>query len=137
VATPGRQPDLLGQRVIAFGSIEVAVLDEARSGAEVIHGNETQGARQRALANFKTVASRALVATDVAARGGDFDHVSHLVNYDVPHEPESYVHRIGRLSRAGAAGVALSFCDREERERICEIERLIKPSCVSLRSIHS
>jgi ATP-dependent RNA helicase RhlE len=98
-----------------------------RSGlrAEAIHGNKGQGARERALANFKSGAARALVATDIAARGLDIDAVSHVINFDLPHEPEVYVHRIGRTGRAGASGIALSFCEVDEREDLDQIERLI------------
>jgi ATP-dependent RNA helicase RhlE len=101
-------------------------LKRARIAVDVIHGNKSQNARQRALASFRDGETRVLVATDVAARGLDVDGVSHVVNYDLPHEPESYVHRIGRTGRAGAAGVALSFCGREEREDLRGIERLIR-----------
>ncbi len=88
-----------------------------RSGirAEAMHGNKSQAARQRTLASFKSNRTRVLVATDLAARGIDVDGVSHVFNYDLPHEPETYVHRIGRTGRAGATGVAVSFCDDEER----------------------
>ena len=79
--------------------------------AEVIHGNKTQAARQRALQNFKHGEAWILVATDIAARGIDVDQVSHVINYELPHEPESYVHRIGRTGRAGANGVAWALID--------------------------
>ena len=94
--------------------------------AEAIHGNKSQSARERALEHFKTGATRILVATDIAARGIDVEGISHVINYDLPNVPEQYVHRIGRTARAGAEGVALSFCDREEREFLRDIERLIK-----------
>jgi len=94
--------------------------------AEAIHGNKTQRARQLALAHFKKGAVRVLVATDVAARGIDISSVSHVVNYELPHIPESYVHRIGRTARAGAGGIALSFCDYSERPFLLNIERLTK-----------
>jgi ATP-dependent RNA helicase RhlE len=93
--------------------------------AEAIHGNKGQGARERALANFKRGVTRALIATDIAARGLDIDAVSHVINFDLPNEPEVYVHRIGRTGRAGAAGIAYSFCDLDEREYLTDIERLI------------
>ncbi|MBM4363454.1 MAG: DEAD/DEAH box helicase, partial [Deltaproteobacteria bacterium] len=94
--------------------------------AEAIHGNKSQGARERALDGFRTGRNRVLVATDIAARGIDVDGVTHVVNYDLPHEPESYVHRIGRTGRAGASGVAISFCDdAEEGADLAQIERLI------------
>ncbi len=124
------QPD--AQRAIVFTRTKhganrvVEKLKRARIEAEAIHGNKSQNARQRALAGFKTGRTRVLVATDVAARGIDVDAVSHVVNFDIPHEPESYVHRIGRTGRAGQGGVALSFCDREERPLLRDIERLIR-----------
>ncbi|HEY3358013.1 MAG TPA: DEAD/DEAH box helicase [Polyangia bacterium] len=93
--------------------------------AEAIHGNKSQNARERALTGFKSGAIRALVATDIAARGIDVDDVSHVINFDLPNESEVYVHRIGRTGRAGASGIALSFCDFEEREYLADIERLI------------
>ena len=101
-------------------------LRRERFDVEVIHGNKTQGARSRALDAFKRGEVQVLVATDVAARGIDVDQVSHVVNFDVPNEPESYVHRIGRTGRAGATGRALSFCDRDERSYLRDIERLTK-----------
>ncbi|WP_078011837.1 DEAD/DEAH box helicase [Hymenobacter sp. CRA2] len=94
-------------------------------GAEAIHGNKSQNARQRALQNFKSGETRVLVATDLAARGIDVDELSHVVNYELPNEPETYVHRIGRTGRAGAEGRALSFCDEEERAYLQDIQRLI------------
>jgi ATP-dependent RNA helicase RhlE len=99
-------------------------LDRAGIRAAAIHGNKSQGARDRALADFKDARVRVLVATDIAARGIDVDGISHVINLDVPNEPESYVHRIGRTARAGAAGIALSFCDGEERPYLRAIERL-------------
>ena len=100
----------------------------AKSGleAEAIHGNKSQNQRARALAAFRTGDVRTLVATDIAARGIDVDGVSHVVNYDLPNVPESYVHRIGRTARAGADGVAISFCDAEERAFLRDIEKLIR-----------
>jgi ATP-dependent RNA helicase RhlE len=91
-----------------------------------IHGNKSQGARERALAQFRSGQTPVLVATDVAARGIDVDGISHVVNYDLPEVAESYVHRIGRTGRAGAAGEAISFCDREERGLLRDIEKLIR-----------
>ena len=96
--------------------------------AEVIHGNKTQAARQRALQNFKHGDAWILVATDIAARGIDIDAVSHVINYELPHEPESYVHRIGRTGRAGATGVAWALIDPAEKSRLRNIERLIRRS---------
>lgn len=101
-------------------------LDRASIQAEAIHGNKSQGARERALANFKSGKTRVLVATDIAARGIDVDDVTHVINYDLPNEPESYVHRIGRTARAGASGVAYSFCDADERAYLRDIEKLIR-----------
>ena len=95
-------------------------------GAEAIHGNKSQGARQRALKRFRAGEVRVLVATDIAARGIDVDAISHVINFELPNEAQSYVHRIGRTARAGAGGIALSFCDPSEREYLRDIERLIK-----------
>jgi ATP-dependent RNA helicase RhlE len=103
-----------------------ADLDKAGIAAAAIHGNKSQQARQRALEGFRAGESRVLVATDIAARGIDVDGVTHVINYELPHEPESYVHRIGRTARAGAAGVALSLCDASERGQLRAIERLIR-----------
>jgi len=94
--------------------------------AEAIHGNKSQNARQKALDGFRSGRIHVLVATDVAARGIDVDDISHVINYDISNDPESYVHRIGRTARAGAAGVAISFCDREERGYLSAIQRLIR-----------
>ena len=103
----------------------VRLLESANIKAEAIHGNKSQVARQRALSNFKEGMTNVLVATDIAARGIDVDELSHVVNYDLPNVPETYVHRIGRTGRAGASGVALSFCDGEERAYLRGIQRLI------------
>ena len=104
----------------------VQQLDRANIQAEAIHGNKSQTARERALSNFKTGRTRVLVATDIAARGIDVDDVTHVINFDLPNEPESYVHRIGRTARAGASGIAYSFCDAEERAYLRDIEKLIR-----------
>jgi ATP-dependent RNA helicase RhlE len=101
-------------------------LVRARIGAEAIHGNKSQNARERALANFKRGETRVLVATDIAARGIDVEGISHVINFDLPDVPESYVHRIGRTARAGASGIAFSFCDGDERPLLADIERLIR-----------
>jgi ATP-dependent RNA helicase RhlE len=101
-------------------------LQTGRVAAEAIHGNKSQSARQRALEGFRAGRVRVLVATDIAARGIDVDGVSHVINYDLPHEPESYVHRIGRTGRAGAGGIAISFCAPEERSMLADIERITK-----------
>lgn len=94
--------------------------------AEAIHGNKSQNARQRALSNFKSQHTRVLVATDIAARGIDVEDLSHVINYELPNVPETYVHRIGRTGRAGANGISLSFCDEEEKEFLNDIHKLIK-----------
>jgi ATP-dependent RNA helicase RhlE len=94
--------------------------------AEAIHGNKSQNARQRALSNFKAGTTRILVATDIAARGIDVDQLSHVFNFELPNVPETYVHRIGRTGRAGASGMAVSFCDAEERAYLNDIQKLIK-----------
>ncbi len=101
-------------------------LDKAGIAAEAIHGNKSQNARTRALANFKSGDSWVLVATDIAARGIDVDGISHVINFELPHEPESYVHRIGRTARAGASGVAWSLVDPSEMKRLKAIERLTR-----------
>lgn len=93
--------------------------------AEAIHGNKSQNARQRALNNFKDGRIRVLVATDIAARGIDVDLLSHVINFEIPEVPETYVHRIGRTGRAGASGIALSFCDDEEKADWRNIIKLI------------
>jgi superfamily II DNA/RNA helicase len=104
----------------------VRSLQKAGLSADAIHGNKSQGQRERALAAFRSGRVRTLIATDIAARGIDVDGVSHVVNYDLPNIPESYVHRIGRTARAGAAGIAISFCDYEEAPFLRDIERLIR-----------
>jgi ATP-dependent RNA helicase RhlE len=101
-------------------------LTRARVAAEAIHGNKSQSQRERILQAFKRGKVRVLVATDIASRGLDIDHVSHVVNFDVPHDAESYVHRIGRTGRAGSSGIALSFCAVDERSDLTAIERLIR-----------
>ena len=93
--------------------------------AEAIHGNKSQNARQRALTNFKYRTTRVLIATDIAARGIDIDELTHVINYELPNIPETYVHRIGRTGRAGASGIALSFCDAEEIDFLKDIHKLI------------
>lgn len=90
-----------------------------------IHGNKSQNARQKALSNFKDNRLRVLIATDIAARGIDIEELPHVINYELPNIPESYVHRIGRTGRAGVAGVAVSFCDEEEVKELKKIEKLI------------
>ena len=94
--------------------------------AAAIHGNKSQAARQRVLAQFKSDRLPVLIATDVAARGLDVDDISHVINYDMPRDAETYVHRIGRTGRAGAEGIAVSFCGRDEHGQLRSIERLIR-----------
>ena len=101
-------------------------LDTAGIQADSIHGDKSQGQRERALAAFKAGKVRALVATDIAARGIDVDAVTHVVNYELPNVPEAYVHRIGRTARAGAAGVAISLCSNEERSLLKDIQKLTR-----------
>ena len=124
--------DLAMNRVIVFtrtkhGANRVAEhLSRTGEVAEAIHGNKSQNARQRALEMFRSGKARVLVATDIAARGIDIDDISHVVNFEMPNEPESYVHRIGRTARAGGEGIAVSFCDASERGYLRDIERLIR-----------
>ncbi|MGZ8337788.1 MAG: DEAD/DEAH box helicase [Allosphingosinicella sp.] len=119
-------------RVIVFtrtkhGANKVAAqLSERGVSAGAIHGNKSQSARQAALDDFRRGRSRVLVATDIAARGIDVEAVTHIVNYELPNVPETYVHRIGRTARAGAAGEALSFCDAAERAYLRDIEKLVR-----------
>lgn len=101
------------------------LLDKARIPAAAIHGDKSQGARERALAEFKSGKKRVLVATDIAARGIDIDSLQYVLNYDLPNEPETYVHRIGRTGRAGASGLSISLCDIDERPFLKEIEKLV------------
>jgi ATP-dependent RNA helicase RhlE len=103
----------------------VKLLIKAEVNAEAIHGNKSQGARQRALTNFKKGDTKVLVATDIAARGIDVSELSLVVNFDLPNIPETYVHRIGRTGRASASGMAISFCDAEEKEFLRDIQKLI------------
>jgi ATP-dependent RNA helicase RhlE len=119
-------------RVIVFTQMKhmankvVKKLAGARISAAAIHGNKSQGARTEALASFKDGRIRVLVATDIAARGLDVDGISHVINYDLPVEPEVYIHRIGRTARAGAGGDAVSFCSASERDSLRSIEKLIR-----------
>ncbi len=101
-------------------------LAAAGVGAAAIHGNKSQGQREQALAAFRAGRARVLVATDIAARGIDVDGITHVINFELPNIPESYVHRIGRTARAGATGTAISFCDAEERAHLRDIETLIR-----------
>ena len=94
--------------------------------SEAIHGNKSQGARERALKGFKTRKIRVLVATDIASRGIDVDKLSHVINFEIPEQAETYVHRIGRTGRAGSSGIALSFCAKDELNYMKDISTLIK-----------
>ena len=123
--------DKMIERVLVFtrtkhGADKVAK-DLTRNGinSQAIHGNKSQNARQNALNNFKSKLTRVLVATDIAARGIDIDELTHVINYELPNVPESYVHRIGRTGRAGASGIAIAFCDAEEKEYLRDIQKLI------------
>ena len=100
-------------------------LNMANVKADALHGNKSQGQRERALANFKSGRLNVLVATDIAARGIDVDELTHVINFDLPNVPETYVHRIGRTGRAGADGTAFSFCDAEEKAYLKDIHKLI------------
>jgi ATP-dependent RNA helicase RhlE len=133
---------LLGELLGGSGTVRVLVFTRTKHGAdklvrqlvkthisaEAIHGNKSQNARQRALANFRNGRTRVLVATDIASRGIDVEGVTHVINFDLPNEPESYVHRIGRTARAGAAGVAISLCNPQERGYLRSIEKLMQRS---------
>ncbi|MBA2610957.1 MAG: DEAD/DEAH box helicase [Bacteroidetes bacterium] len=132
---------LLLKHVLSFGKIEHALvftrtkrgadkvakdLNAMGVSAEAIHGNKSQGARERALKGFKNRTIRILVATDIASRGIDVDKLSHVINYEIPEQAETYVHRIGRTGRAGESGVAMSFCTHEEMPYLKDINKLIK-----------
>ena len=108
-------------------------LAKANIPSSAIHGDKSQGARERALSQFKERKIKVLVATDIAARGIDIDDLKWVLNYDLPNEPEAYVHRIGRTGRAGASGTAISFCDIDERPYLKDIEKLIKKSVPEIK----
>jgi ATP-dependent RNA helicase RhlE len=132
--------DLKIERTLAFTRTKhgadrvVDFLQKRGVTAAALHGNKSQNARERALDAFKSGKLRVLVATDIAARGIDIEQLSHVINFEVPNTPESYVHRIGRSGRAGASGAALSFCDAEERPYLRSIERLIR---MPIRVVHN
>jgi ATP-dependent RNA helicase RhlE len=110
-----------------YGANKVAeILEKAGLCAEAIHGNKSQNARQRALARFRTGEAPILVATDIAARGIDVDDITHVINFELPNEAESYVHRIGRTARAGASGIAISLVDESERGLLRQVERITR-----------
>jgi ATP-dependent RNA helicase RhlE len=104
----------------------VKQLDREGIDSAAIHGNKSQAQRERALGAFRNGTCRVLVATDIAARGIDVEGVTHVINFDLPNVPESYVHRIGRTARAGAAGIAISFCASDERSYLRDIEKLTR-----------
>jgi ATP-dependent RNA helicase RhlE len=122
---PGLARVLVFTRTKHLANRVVEQLGRSGFSADAIHGNKSQSARQRALEAFRAGKVRVLVATDIAARGIDIDGITHVVNYELPNVPETYVHRIGRTARAGAAGAAISLCDGEERAYLRDIERLI------------
>ena len=137
---PANKPKLLGELLKNNNMTRTLVFTRTKHGADkvmkhlsaggftasAIHGNKSQNAREKALAGFKQGKILVLVATDIAARGIDVDAVSHVVNYDLPHVPESYVHRIGRTARAGAEGSAIAFCTPEDRGLLRDIEKTIR-----------
>jgi ATP-dependent RNA helicase RhlE len=134
------KPTLLANLLQGEGIVRALVFTRTKRGADrvsrhlasagvaasAIHGNKSQGQREQALAAFRSGDARVLVATDIAARGIDVDGITHVINFELPNIPESYVHRIGRTARAGAAGTAISFCDGEEQEYLRDIEKLIR-----------
>ena len=126
------------KRVLVFtrtkhGANKVAeTLEKAGHGVDAIHGNKSQNARQKALEGFRNGQARILVATDIAARGIDIDEITHVINFELPDVAESYVHRIGRTARAGTGGIAISFCDPEERSSLRDIERLVKRELITM-----
>ena len=136
----GHKRDLLSHLIRKHSWTQVLVFTRTKHGANrlaekldkdgipamAIHGNKSQNARTKALAEFKAGSLPVLVATDIAARGIDVDNVSHVINYDLPNEPESYVHRIGRTARAGAEGIAIAFCDWDEQGFLNSIEKLTR-----------
>ncbi|MEG1763539.1 MAG: helicase-related protein, partial [Bacteroidales bacterium] len=122
---PSKESVLVFSRT-KHGADKIAkILSQAGVQSEAIHGNKSQNARQRALSNFKERKTRVLIATDIAARGIDVDNLSHVINYDLPEVPETYVHRIGRTGRAGREGIALSFCSSDEIPLLKDIQKLI------------
>lgn len=135
-------PKSSNSRVLVFsrtkhGADRIAEqLEKANVNAQALHGNKSQNARQRVLAQFKSANPPVLVATDLAARGIDVDAVSHVFNYDLPNEPETYVHRIGRTGRAGATGVAIAFCAPTELKHLLAIERLLGDA-IAVDQVHS
>ncbi len=109
------------------------ILQNSGINSQAIHGNKSQAQRQHALKNFKNGTTRVLVATDIAARGIDVDHLTHVINYELPEVAETYVHRIGRTARAGASGIAISFCDHSEKIALRDIQKLTHKSIPTVR----
>lgn len=134
LADPSRSRVLVFTRTKHGANRVVRDLNRSGISAEPIHGNKSQGARQRALGNFRTGRTRVLVATDVAARGIDVEDITHVIQFDLPNEPETYVHRIGRTGRAGADGIALSFCAEDEKPYLRDIERLTGERVAPIRN---
>jgi ATP-dependent RNA helicase RhlE len=126
LANPAKERVLVFTRTKRDADRVCKQLKQSGIAADALHGNKAQNARVRALEAFRAGKVRVLVATDIAARGIDVPNISHVINYELPNEPESYVHRIGRTARAGAEGAALSFCDRNERPYLRAIEALMK-----------
>jgi ATP-dependent RNA helicase RhlE len=126
LANPAKERVLVFTRTKRGADRVCKQLKQAGIAADALHGNKAQNARVRALEAFRAGKVRVLVATDIAARGIDVPNISHVINYELPNEPESYVHRIGRTARAGAEGAALSFCDQSERPYLRAIEQLMK-----------
>jgi ATP-dependent RNA helicase RhlE len=126
LANPAKERVLVFTRTKRGADRVCKQLKQSGIAADALHGNKAQNARVRALEAFRAGKVRVLVATDIAARGIDVPNISHVINYELPNEPESYVHRIGRTARAGAEGAALSFCDRNERPYLRAIEALMK-----------
>jgi ATP-dependent RNA helicase RhlE len=126
LADPAMSKVIVFTRTKAGANRVTRELEKAGVTAQAIHGNKSQNARQRALGSFRDGETRVLVATDIAARGIDVDGITHVINFELPNEPESYVHRIGRTARAGARGIALAFCDDAERDYLRDIERLTR-----------
>src|SRR5207237_5546653 len=129
---PGVDRSLVFTRTKHGADRVVRQLGNAGIQAAAIHGNKSQGQRERALADFKAGKVHVLVATDIAARGIDIDAVSHVFNYELPNVPESYVHRIGRTARAGAAGQAVAFCADDEKPYLKDIEKLTRQEIMRL-----
>jgi ATP-dependent RNA helicase RhlE len=126
LAEPGMDRVLIFTRTKRGADRVCRNLTQAGFAAAALHGNKAQNARVRALDDFRAGRVRILVATDIAARGIDVPSISHVINYELPNEPESYVHRIGRTARAGRAGIAFSLCDQSERPHLAAIERLMR-----------